>query len=90
MAKKPSAPKLSSSQVVAVSLLRKAMSETGCSRDKLPTAAFKKLTTEFNKSTGGSLSVDEYRDLAVSVDKKGTPKINQALASYGLELQPKR
>jgi hypothetical protein len=90
MAKKSAGPQLTSSQVVAVGLLRKAMADSGLSRDKLPMATLRKLSDEFNKTTGESLSPDEYRDLAIRVDKKGTAKIEQALKSLGLSVQPKR
>jgi len=66
------------------------MSDSGLSRDKLPTATHRKLAKEFNKLTGESLSADEFRDLAVSADKKGTAKVEQALAAYGLSLNTKR
>ena len=90
MAKKSAGPKLTASQIVAVGLLRKAMADSGLSRDKLPMATHQTLSKEFNKTTGESLSPDEYRDLAIRVDKKGTAKIEQALKSLGLSVQAKR
>lgn len=84
MAKKATKSGLSGNQIIAWGLLRKAMEESGLSRDKLPTTTWRKLTKDFNAKTGESLSVDDFRALAIGVDKMGVTKVGQLLQAVGL------